>query len=117
MRPSGRFLAGTTRREAAGRLMSAASVSGEIGQGAVRPGPLGGDGNSRKTEAYADLIRHSLPTTDMALCLNFAKLLLRRALSSTTRRCVRPTVLDPVRVVFETWRRPTWPAPWQMRER
>lgn len=52
---------GATHRQAAGRFgVSAASVSRwrnlEIRQGNVRPGPLGGDRNSRKTEAHADLI-------------------------------------------------------------
>lgn len=53
--------AGATHREAAARFgVSAASVSRwrnlQIRQGDVRPGPLGGDRNSRKTEAHADLI-------------------------------------------------------------
>jgi transposase len=52
---------GATHREAAARFgVSAASVSRwrnlQIRQGNVRPGPLGGDRNSHKTEAHADLI-------------------------------------------------------------
>lgn len=53
--------AGASHREAAKRFgVSAASVSRwrnlQIRQGNVQPGPLGGDRNSRKTEAHADLI-------------------------------------------------------------
>ena len=52
---------GATHREAAERFgVSAASVSRwrnlQLRQGDVRPGPLGGDRNSRKTEAHADAI-------------------------------------------------------------
>lgn len=52
---------GATHREAAERFgVSAASVSRwrnlQLRQGDVRPGPLGGDRNSRKTEVYADAI-------------------------------------------------------------
>lgn len=52
---------GATHRQAAKRFgVSAASVSRwrnlQIRQGNVRPGPLGGDRNSRRTEAHADLI-------------------------------------------------------------
>lgn len=53
--------AGASHREAAERFgVGVASVSRwrtlQIKKGNVRPGPLGGDCNSRKTEAYADLI-------------------------------------------------------------
>lgn len=56
---------GATHREAAERFgVSAASVSRwrnlHIRQGNVRPGPLGGDRNSHKTEAHADLIMNWL---------------------------------------------------------
>jgi len=52
---------GATHREAAVRFgVSAASVSRwrhlQNRQGHVRPGPLGGDRHSRKTEAHADVI-------------------------------------------------------------
>ncbi len=52
---------GTSHREAAARFgVSPASVSRwrnlQTRQGNVRPGPLGGDRNSHKTEAHADLI-------------------------------------------------------------
>lgn len=52
---------GASHREAAERFgVSAASVSRwrnlQIQQGNVRPGSLGGDRNSHKTEAHADLI-------------------------------------------------------------
>ncbi len=52
---------GASHREAAERFgVSAASVSRwrnlRTHQGSVRPGPLGGDRNSHKTEAHADLI-------------------------------------------------------------
>lgn len=53
--------AGASHREAAVRFgVSAASVSRwrnlQIQKGNLRPGPLGGDRNSRKTEAHTDLI-------------------------------------------------------------
>jgi len=53
--------AGASHREAAERFgVGVASVSRwrtlQIKKGNVRPGPLGGDHNSRKTEAHADLI-------------------------------------------------------------
>lgn len=52
---------GASHREAAERFgVSAASVSRwrnlQTRHGHVRPGPLGGDRNSRKTEAHSDLI-------------------------------------------------------------
>lgn len=52
---------GASHREAAERFgVSAASVSRwrnlQLQQGNVRPGPLGGDRNSHKTEAHADQI-------------------------------------------------------------
>lgn len=52
---------GASHREAAERFcVSAASVSRwrnlQFQQGNVRPGPLGGDRNSHKTEAHADQI-------------------------------------------------------------
>lgn len=53
--------AGATHREAAERFgVSAASVSRwrnlQIRRGDVRPGPLGGDRNSRKTEVHGERI-------------------------------------------------------------
>ena len=53
--------AGASHREAAERFgVGVASVSRwrnlQLEKGNVRPGPLGGDRNSRKTEAHADLI-------------------------------------------------------------
>lgn len=53
--------AGATHREAAVRFgVSAASVSRwrnlQLRQGDLRPGPLGGDRNSRKTEAHGEAI-------------------------------------------------------------
>ncbi len=52
---------GASHREAAERFgVSATSVSRwrnlQLRQGNVRPGPLGGDRNSHKTEAHADQI-------------------------------------------------------------
>lgn len=58
---------GASHREAAARFgVSAASVSRwrnlQRRKGNVRPGPLGGDRNSYKTEAHADLIMTWLET-------------------------------------------------------
>lgn len=101
--------------------MSAASVSRwrnlEIQEGNVRPGPLGGDRNSRKTEVRADLItawlsenrdgtlfelRAALAAKDTCV----SKSALHRLLPQQRQRWFDEH-LDPTRLVFidETWGR------------
>ncbi|MGF2225886.1 helix-turn-helix domain-containing protein [Brucella sp. NF 2653] len=82
---------GASHREAAERFgVGVASVSRwrnlQLEKGNVRPGPIGGDRSSHKTEAHADLIMAGLGGIATAHCSSCVMLCLRKVSSSASRR-------------------------------